>query len=493
MTKIVVNNKTRTVSVHQTGRRGIQGKPGLTWRDDEWQVGSEYAKDDALLHDGSSYRARLAHIASAETEPGAGADWESVWKVLALGTDVETAEVVAGIAGAIETVAGISEAVETVAENKEAVVTVADKVEDVATVAERIEDVSTVAAADEAIRIAANRDAQIAIVAERDSDIALLAEHAAAIEATAGIAGQVVTVSDNAAAVVLAAAKIAEIEAAPGAAEDSREYRNQSRGWAEGTEPGGPGTKSSREYAEDAATAVARIDGVAAGTLFNKNVATIREGCVRNLPDLANLQGTQTETGHTWTGLTSRDGTGTPILRYRSGGWIEFYRNPQSSITGGSALVEGIAPILIGGVTDTDKLFRRIRVSLDIRAPNNWGRGVLINYIDENNWLGLWFTYTTILLLKVIDGVATTLASLSVLGSRGYNSSISNNIEIVACHAHVNFSTIGVCIDVFWNYERIFRFPLTADEQIFRDTIGRSGIASGALTRLYGFTLEYGQ
>src|SRR5690606_5570835 len=44
-----------------------------------------------------------------------------------------------------------------------------------------------------------------------------------ALETTAGIAGQVVTVADNVGAVVLAAAKMDEIEAAPGAAQAAGE------------------------------------------------------------------------------------------------------------------------------------------------------------------------------------------------------------------------------------------------------------------------------
>lgn len=89
MSKIVINNTTRKVEVHSTGRQGVPGPAGLTWIDAPWLIGMAYAERDALLHGRSTWRATVAHIATAATEPGIGSDWRSVWTIVALGPDPE--------------------------------------------------------------------------------------------------------------------------------------------------------------------------------------------------------------------------------------------------------------------------------------------------------------------------------------------------------------------------------------------------------------------
>src|SRR5690606_20583055 len=90
---------------------GKRGPIGINWRNEPWAIGVEYATNDALYYDGSSYRAKTRHVAGPDNVPGVGPQWE----LIALGTDVDTAQIVAGIADEVETVAGIAPAVSTVA------------------------------------------------------------------------------------------------------------------------------------------------------------------------------------------------------------------------------------------------------------------------------------------------------------------------------------------------------------------------------------------
>lgn len=90
-------NGVRTLSATEATVQilGLQGIPGIRWRDDvnsgAWLTGTAYALNDGVYNDGSSYRAIAAHTSGASTEPGTGASWETVWELLALGTDPATA------------------------------------------------------------------------------------------------------------------------------------------------------------------------------------------------------------------------------------------------------------------------------------------------------------------------------------------------------------------------------------------------------------------
>lgn len=109
MSSIVINNTTRTVEIHSTGRAG---PAGLVWIDTGWVDEARYQRNQALEHDGTSYRALSEHIAAPETEPGTGVDWETVWQVIALGSDVADVSTVAGIADEIALVATKMEEIE---------------------------------------------------------------------------------------------------------------------------------------------------------------------------------------------------------------------------------------------------------------------------------------------------------------------------------------------------------------------------------------------
>ena len=65
----------------------VSGAAGVQWRDDvndgEWLVGTDYLIRDGVFRDPSSFRAIADHTASAETEPGVGANWRDVWRYLA--------------------------------------------------------------------------------------------------------------------------------------------------------------------------------------------------------------------------------------------------------------------------------------------------------------------------------------------------------------------------------------------------------------------------
>lgn len=67
--------------------RGPAGSPGiaavLNWIDAGWADDTAYSVNDGLAHNGTSYRARVDHTSSADTEPGMGADWQTVWEVAA--------------------------------------------------------------------------------------------------------------------------------------------------------------------------------------------------------------------------------------------------------------------------------------------------------------------------------------------------------------------------------------------------------------------------
>ena len=200
MSRITDRRSPSTINVYTTGRRGPQG---IKWINDPWDVGIEYSEFDALFYDGTSYRALSEHIAAPETEPGTGVDWETVWQVIALGSDVADVSTVAGIAAEIVAVAAVR-----------------DEVEAVAGIADEVQAVASVAVD---------------------------------VQALAPAVGDVQT----------AVANLPAIQAAPQAASDAADARDASQAWATGTEPGGPGTKSAREYSEqlgDVASAVAATE-----------------------------------------------------------------------------------------------------------------------------------------------------------------------------------------------------------------------------------------
>lgn len=74
------------------GLKGDDGQAGpagvLNWVEAGWATGQGYAFNSGLTHNGTSYRCYVAHNSAAATEPGVGANWQTVWKVTAArGTD----------------------------------------------------------------------------------------------------------------------------------------------------------------------------------------------------------------------------------------------------------------------------------------------------------------------------------------------------------------------------------------------------------------------
>lgn len=65
------------------GAAGADGDPGLVWETGGWSIISSYTAKDAIKHNGSSYIAIADHSASSLTEPGVGANWQTVWEILA--------------------------------------------------------------------------------------------------------------------------------------------------------------------------------------------------------------------------------------------------------------------------------------------------------------------------------------------------------------------------------------------------------------------------
>lgn len=68
---------------------GEPGLPGLNWRH-QWIVSpaTAYEENDGVFNEGQSYIAIANHTSSSLTEPGVGANWETVWDLIAAkGTD----------------------------------------------------------------------------------------------------------------------------------------------------------------------------------------------------------------------------------------------------------------------------------------------------------------------------------------------------------------------------------------------------------------------
>ncbi|PWK65884.1 carbohydrate-binding protein [Aminobacter sp. AP02] len=66
------------------GITGPEGPAGtLRWIEAGWASGTAYEYNDGLTRNGTSYRCFVAHTSGAATEPGVGANWQTVWKVTA--------------------------------------------------------------------------------------------------------------------------------------------------------------------------------------------------------------------------------------------------------------------------------------------------------------------------------------------------------------------------------------------------------------------------
>lgn len=66
------------------GNQGNQGVAGgsMSWLG-AWALTTEYAADDAVENDGSSYICILGHTSGADNEPGVGVNWETYWSLFA--------------------------------------------------------------------------------------------------------------------------------------------------------------------------------------------------------------------------------------------------------------------------------------------------------------------------------------------------------------------------------------------------------------------------
>lgn len=201
MSSVTVNNTTQRVTVSSAGK---QGAIGLNWRDD-WTTATAYAVRDAVYHEGSSYRAIAAHTSGASTEPGVGASWETVWELLALGSDVDSVAAVAAIAAQIVTVAGVAAEIATIAPYAVAIGTVAMNI------------------------------AEVIAVAGISASVVAVAPSIANVDSVAGSIANVNTVAVNIANVNIAAINIAGILAAPQAAIDAGTYRDQALGYKDET------------------------------------------------------------------------------------------------------------------------------------------------------------------------------------------------------------------------------------------------------------------
>jgi hypothetical protein len=146
---------------------GVQGPAGIVWREAAWAIGVVYAARTGQYHQGSTYRARVAHTATVETEPGVGEGWETVWTYVAQSGELSPeGQIVSGIAAQIVTVAGVAAQVTAVAANAVAVSTVAADIGAVQTAAANIAAILAAPAAAEAAAESAGEADQAADDAE---------------------------------------------------------------------------------------------------------------------------------------------------------------------------------------------------------------------------------------------------------------------------------------------------------------------------------------
>ena len=85
---------------------GAPGQPGgiLSWRG-QWQTATSYAVVGAVER-WLELRRRLGSTSGALTEPGVGANWQTVWMLLAGGPQLQTLQIVAVISSAYPLTAG---------------------------------------------------------------------------------------------------------------------------------------------------------------------------------------------------------------------------------------------------------------------------------------------------------------------------------------------------------------------------------------------------
>ena len=74
------------------GATGATGDTGINWINAAWAISTNYAINDGLTHNGTSYRSKTAHTAAAANEPGVGASWAANWEVLAEKGDMGTSQ-----------------------------------------------------------------------------------------------------------------------------------------------------------------------------------------------------------------------------------------------------------------------------------------------------------------------------------------------------------------------------------------------------------------
>lgn len=69
----------------EKGDKGDQGDTGPAWDgwQGEWVTSTAYDKLDTVERGGSSYICTSAHTSGSTTEPGVGADWQTVWDLVA--------------------------------------------------------------------------------------------------------------------------------------------------------------------------------------------------------------------------------------------------------------------------------------------------------------------------------------------------------------------------------------------------------------------------
>jgi hypothetical protein len=102
MTNVIVQPQARKVIISESGIRVVsvaqQGPRGLSINvSGAWAIDTEYEVLDLVSHSGSSYVCSVLHTSAALTEPGVGANWETVWQLSAVkGEDGREVELQSG-------------------------------------------------------------------------------------------------------------------------------------------------------------------------------------------------------------------------------------------------------------------------------------------------------------------------------------------------------------------------------------------------------------
>ena len=296
--------------------------------------------------------------------------------------------------------------------------------------------------------------------------------------------------------------------------QSSREWAEEAEAWATGTEPGGEGTLSSREWAEEAearaevlpdpagdagrlietdgaggyliqptADHIARLNAAAG---YHPLIYPVYDYPVRNITENLDAIGEKTSSGHTWEFVPgpAGDETTTPdTIRYQPDGIL------LSSVVNSQTSAEEVEKIhLIDWTADISELPQTLlyNISLALTRTKNWSRYLYFMYQNNDNYYAITISYSQIRLYEVKDGVVSQTASeqfnnINLEKVPHVNSSISN-ISISVGRARLGVSIPYILVVYVRGVpiiSKILDTPLTS---------GKIGFSMGRDTKIYSIS-----